>query len=255
MIPLCLNPLDTVSASDLLLQLSYKEPSDDNVNAASSIVEKLGGLPLAIEHVAAYIDQERMTLDEFLVFYDTTLLGSQKDDDASSSWSNMIATAWALDSLSAAARSLIQVYSLGDPDGMEDSILLNHSIQSLPKDFPADKSHFTARADLLKGSLIRADTNTKPVLIRMHRLVQDIVVARMSPTQYTETFAFVIASIFEAWSFTENKWDHQTGVWPTHETLLPHIFRLADVAKVRECLDLELDVKRKFIELLSSGGW
>jgi hypothetical protein len=252
---LCLDALPTSYASKLLLQLSFIEAKADNITAASAIVEKLGGVPLAIEHVAAYIDTNRMTLDEFLTFYDKTMLESQKNDANSSSWSHLMATSWALDGLSPAAASLIRVYSFGDPDGMEDSVLLKHSIKSLPKDFPADETHFSARADLLKGSLIRADTNTTPILIRMHRLVQDVVLARTTPTQYVQAFAFVVASIMEAWSFTKNKWDHQAEVWPTHETLLPHIFRLAEIASVHGHGGLTLTSKRDFTTLLSKGGW
>ncbi|RSM15769.1 hypothetical protein CDV31_004870 [Fusarium ambrosium] len=258
-----LDRLDTAPASQLLLQLSYAHPNETNIKDASGIVDRLGGLPLAIEQVAAYVYVKRMTLREFLTLYDKTLRERRKRNtgsgSGSGSWSYEIAASWALESLGDAASSLLRVYSFLDPDGIQDSILTDPSAKSysraLPQDYPDEGlPHIDARGKLLKSSLIQLKLED-PVMIRMHRLVQDISLARMTPPQIAEVFSFIVAVIFEGWPFTQNNWDHQAGGWSRQEVLLKHIIRLSHIAKAYDVSGLEVSLKRKFITLLSSGGW
>ncbi len=145
-----LDKLGTVPASKLFLQLSFKDPSETNSKNASVIVDKLGGLPLAIEQVAAYIHSIGMKLEEFLDLYDKTLQERPKSATGSHAWSYEIVASWALGSLSAAAGSLLRVYSYLDPDGMKDSILTDlfakGRVRNLPQDYPDDRLlHIDAR--------------------------------------------------------------------------------------------------------------
>ncbi|GES60666.1 tetratricopeptide repeat-domain-containing protein [Aspergillus terreus] len=255
-----LDRLGTAPASKLFLQLSHRDPNEVNTKVASVIVDKLGGLPLAVEQVAAYIHGKSMALNEFLALYDRTLLEGRSSETGSHSWSYEIAASWALESLSAMASSLLRVYSFLDPDGIEDSILTNllteDHARTLPRGYPKEPLlHINARAELLKSSLIKVNTNASPVTVRMHRLVQDISLARMTTPQRNEVFSFVTAAVFEAWPFTENNWDHQAAVWSTQEALLQHIFRLSHIVESHDVGGLVLSLKRKFIQLLSSGGW
>jgi hypothetical protein len=255
-----LEGLDPTSASELCLKLSCIAPSVSNNADASSIVEKLGYLPLAIRQVAAYIFRKRMTLEDFLILYDKTLLDGKEGDRNGYSWSYDIITSWALDALSAHAQSLIGIYSYLDPDGVQDSLLTdsleNHRNRKLPANCPDDKSvHIDARGELLKSSLIRGNLSKKPLVIRMHRLVQTITVVRMAHLQRDEVFSFVACAIYDAWPFTENNWDHQVGLWSAQEMLVLHIFRLTDIAKAHGISGIEVEVKRKFIALLSACGW
>jgi len=251
-----LDKLGTAFASKLMLQLSYMDPSKSNSNDASAIVDKLGGHPLAIEQVAAYIHSKGMTLKEFLNLYDKTLLERRKSDSTSSSWTYGIVTSWSMESLSAAAGALMRIYSFTDPDGIQDSIVTKTKVELLPQNYPADELlYIDARGELLKSSLIRVNMSATPVIIRLHRLVQDLVLAGMTTSQRIETFTFVTTVIFESWPFTENNWDHQAGVWSIQNALLPHIFRLAEIAATYDIRGLELSLKRKFITLLLGGGW
>ncbi|OBT69736.1 hypothetical protein VE03_00897 [Pseudogymnoascus sp. 23342-1-I1] len=255
-----LDKLDAAPASELFLQLSFMDLNEININDASAIVNKLGGHPLAIEQVAAYIRGKSMALKEFLSLYDKTLLERRKKNTGGHSWSYEIVASWALESLNDSASSLLRVYSFLDPDGIQDSILTDFLIKNhastLPEDYPDDQlSHIDARKMLLKSSLIRVNMGTTPVIVRMHRLVQDIALARMAISQITEVFTFVTAVIFKAWPFTNNNWDHQASLWSTQEALLQHIFRLSHIMQAYNISNLELSLKRKFITLLSSGGW
>lgn len=254
-----LDKLDTDSASTLFLQLSRMSRNKTNIENASTIVDKLGGLPLAIEQVAAYIYGKHMTLNKFLDHYDTTLLETHQNGPRSRSWSYEIAASWALESLNSIASSLLRVYSFLDPDGIQDSVLTDlfakYNACTLPQYYPDDQLlYIDVRGMLLKSSLIRVNMGTNPVVVRMHRLVQDIVLARMTISQRIEVFTFVTMVIFEAWPFTENNWDHQSGLWLAQETLLQHIFRLSHIVKSYYISGLEVSLKRKFITLLSSGG-
>ncbi|KAJ8133596.1 hypothetical protein O1611_g23 [Lasiodiplodia mahajangana] len=255
-----LDKLDLAPALELFLLLSHTTPNEINTENASVIVDKLGGLPLAIEHAAAYIHGKGMTLNEFLSLYGHTLLDKHGNDTRSRSWSYEVATSWALGSLSAAAYSLLSVCSFLDPDGVQDSILTEIMGKSLTQsslaDYPNNQlAHIDARGELLRSSLIRANMSVTPVVIRVHRLVQDIYLARMAAFRRIEVFTFVVDYIFDAWPFTENSWDHQDGAWAKQEVLLQHIFRLSHIAETYDLSSVELSLKRKFVTLLSSGGW
>ena len=255
-----LDKLGRAPASKLFLQLSFKAPSEANNRNASVIVDKLEGHPLAIEQVAAYIHRIGMTLEEFLDLYDKTLLERGKSATGSHAWSYEIVASWALESLSPPASSLLQVYSYLDPDEIQDSILTDlfakARVLELPQDYPDDRLlHIDARGELLRSSLIRITIDADPVMIKMHRLVQDISVAQMATLQRDQVLSFIIEVIFNAWPFTENNWDHQAGLWSTQQALLRHIFRLQQIARAYDISGIGLLQKRKFITLLSSGGW
>ena len=254
-----LDKLNPNPASELLIRLSFTHPSKASIQDALDVVDKLGGLPLAIEQVAAYIHDKRMALKEFLALYNKTLQ-DRRQSDGGHAWSYEIATTWQLDSLSAMADSLLRVYSFLDPDDIRDSLLteslVKQDVNHLPPEYPHDQMlHIDARGELLKSSLVRVDMNTTPVRVRMHRLVQDISLTRMTDSQRVQVFAFAAGVIFKAWPFTQNNWDHQASVWSDQEIILQHIFRLSHIAKAYDVSDLELSIRHKFITLLSSGGW
>lgn len=255
-----LDRLGTAPASKLFLQLSFRDASEANSKNASVIVDKLGGLPLAIEQVAAYIHSIGMTLEEFSDLYDKTLLERRRSASGSHTWSYEIVASWALESLSAAAGSLLRVYSCLDPDGIQDSMLTDLlakcRVREVPLNYPDDRLlHIDARGELLQSSLIRVTIDAAPVTIKMHRLVQDISVAQMTNGQRNHVFSFIIEVIFDAWPFTENNWDHQAGLWSTQEALLRHIFRLQYLARAYNVSGIALELRRKFVTLLLSGGW
>ncbi|CAN8098612.1 unnamed protein product [Discula destructiva] len=255
-----LDRLDTGPASSLFLQLSQRVASDSNNTDVAKIVDRLGGLPLAIEQAAAYVYRIGLTLREFLTVYDKTLLQKRKDGSSTDSWSYELVASWALDGLRAPAAVLLRVYSFLDPDRAQDSLLTDSIVREnstlLPPDYPEDQlMHIDARGEMLKSSLIRANLNATPVTIRMHRLVQDISLSRMSTSQIVEVFSLISLAIHESWPFTANSWDHQAGVWSIQEALLQHIFRLSQIATTYNVSELEIPSKRRFIELLSSGGW
>lgn len=99
---------------------------------------------------------------------------------------------------------------------MQDSILTELLADRQGRLFPEDclddpLSYIDACSELLKSSLIRVNMGATPVVIRMHRLVQDISYAEMNTQTKEKVFALISTALFEAWPFTENSRDHQDG--------------------------------------------
>jgi hypothetical protein len=64
-----LKPLSVESSTELLfshLRRTILSITNSEKQVASTIVEELGGLPLAVAHIAGYIDQSQSSLDGFL---------------------------------------------------------------------------------------------------------------------------------------------------------------------------------------------
>ncbi|KAJ5949540.1 hypothetical protein N7454_001124 [Penicillium verhagenii] len=251
---IALDRLDTSSGSKLLLRLSYLSDSKINTQDASAILERLDGLPIAIQQVAAYIYRRSMTLKEFLKLYDDSLLERDPSDAADESWSHTIATRWALNDLSNTATTLAQTFACLYPDSIKGSAEELPRVRPFLKDFPEDRfQYIAARNELMKSSLIRLNKETE--LIRMHRLVQDIVLARMKDAERLETIGFVIKVLLATWPTTSHSFEHEAQNWSIQESLLPHIFRLVEVSGKYHLNELEFQFKRSFVKLLQNGGW
>ena len=251
-----LEQLENSSAAPLLLRLSFTTVNSSNLDDASAIVKRLGGLPIAIFQVAAYIYNKSMALKEFLTFYDKSLLERPVSDatSGSGSWSHTIATSWALDGLSSAAKSLIQIFACLDPDAIQDSVFVQATMRRDLEAYPMDElQYIDARAELTKTSLVRLNTET--MIVRVHRLVQDIVLARMADSRRLEIFGFVTRVLIAAWPTTTNNFEHEARNWTVQEKLLPHIFRLAEISGNNRMGNLDTPSKRGFVKLLQHGGW
>ncbi|KAJ5799666.1 uncharacterized protein N7518_001734 [Penicillium psychrosexuale] len=248
-----LDRLSTKFGADLLLRLSYLQASNINLQDASAIVERVDGLPIAIEKIAAYIYRKSMSLKEFLKLYDKSLL-ARSPSEANESWSHTIATSWALDDLNVAATALIETFACLHPVSIQGSAEKRPDVQPSLVGFPIDAlEYIAARSELAKGSLIRFNMETEVVI--MHRLVQDIVLARMSDARRLATCGFAIRMLLSAWPTTSHNFEHETRHWTVKEGLRQHILRLAEIARKYSLDRLDLPTKRSFVKLLQNGGW
>lgn len=253
-VTITLDRLETVYGAHLLLRLSYMPPSKTNLEDASAIVERLGGLPIAIKQVATYIYRKSMALKEFLMFYDKSLLERRPSDAGNESWSHTIATSWALDDLSAKAMTLIQTFACLYADSIQGSSDTRLRVQPTLHGYPEDQDEYlAARLELAKCSLIRFNQET--MVVRVHRLVQDIVLARMTDARRVDTLAFVIKALFAAWPTTSHSFEHEVRNWTVQEGLLPHVSNLAKISEKYDFGRLDLSIKRSFVKLLQNSGW
>jgi DNA-binding SARP family transcriptional activator/tetratricopeptide (TPR) repeat protein len=148
----------------------------DAAAEAETLAEQLGDLPLALEQACAYIEQTGMSVPDYVELFrerrESLLLRDPLDSRPT------VATTWGLafDRLyqrSPRAAGLLEAMAFLAPDAITVATLrrLGH-----PEMFADELDLQDALAELLRLSLVDRDAG----VVRVHRLVQDVVRARMA---------------------------------------------------------------------------
>ncbi|KAI0182243.1 P-loop containing nucleoside triphosphate hydrolase protein [Xylaria flabelliformis] len=252
-----LRPFELEEASTLLRQLTNTTETPENEKASISLSERLGGLPLAITQVAALIDRWEMTLLEFLRYLDKqTSIGTvakSKPPMLQDHYNHSLFTVWALESLSPSALAVLRVLSFLNPDSIREFLLLQTIPSNILPHYPTSEELFIiARLDLTKTSLVRRDRAESQMTI--HRLVQDVVRAQMSPDSIMRTINFTTELVLQAWPTSFLRFDHNTATWNQSEELLPHILKLKDFFEENAPMMRSHSNKENFAKLLLFAG-
>ena len=123
------------ASSNLLLDPSQiKTQSDRDLVAARNVVNRIGGLPIAIAHIAGYITASSITLQELLSnlpTLDFNNIWSAGNSPSEYMYGKRLDMVWniALEKLSEEARDQLYVFALLNPDSIPESMLL---AQALP---------------------------------------------------------------------------------------------------------------------------
>ncbi|KAK8045566.1 hypothetical protein PG993_005590 [Apiospora rasikravindrae] len=221
-VDLALSLFDDKEAGKLLQQIANVRNHEDE---AQQIGYKLGGLPIAIAQMGGMIRWHSLSFAEFLGVYDepfdeTEVLELKVTSLRQTARGNMC-TIWAIEKLSNEARSVIEVVAFLDPDGIQDAILSakTSALSKLPN-FPRTKSmtFYNVRAELMRGSLIRRNEDTGEFWV--HRVVQHVVRASMSPEHRLQVFSSVVSRIASEWPSTIGA--HDPKLWKAMEALYQH---------------------------------
>jgi tetratricopeptide (TPR) repeat protein len=251
-----LNPMLAGDGVQLLQRLSDRA---QDVDLASEICERLGGLPLAISQMAAIIRYQYLTFADFLEKYDNDLnrkklLAHEEEKGRREEARGNASTIWAVDRLDQPPRILMQVCSMLDPDGIEERILENHdAATAILPEYPQDwMAYSIARAELIKRSLVLRSESSKE--LRIHRLVQESVKGEMGDGETLTVFSVAVALILKAWDVSPLAKRH---VWALHKKragLFPHARTLR---AVYEQLYLERNppVSISMAELMNEAAW
>lgn len=102
--------------------------NDQEREAAETIVDQLGGLPLAIVQISDFIRDRQYSFSEFLPLYRSSAKRIIAKGEALSEYNYTIGTVWALSlqKLSEDARTLQQLLSFLEPDSIEEELLLRN---------------------------------------------------------------------------------------------------------------------------------
>jgi tetratricopeptide (TPR) repeat protein len=205
--------------------------------AAEELAEALGDLPLALEQAAAYLEQTRMSLPEYL-----GLLGERAGEllelGEPTDHPDTVATTWALSLAKAraeapAAEDLVALCAFLAPDDIPRSLPTEHT-QLLPKSLRQATRDQLAYARLVgvlgRYSLVTVSEDS----LALHRLVQTWVRARLD-RQTQRRWAAVAVRLLSAAFQAEHS---NTQAWPAYARLLPHALTAAGYA---EALDVELE--------------
>lgn len=238
-----LNPLGASDGASLLLRLTADsdsdEPEDGGTYLARSIVDALGGVPLAISQMAGIIRRQELTLREFFDLYkdfdEHAALHETKFDSITKSYSHSIATVWAIEKLRPESRKLLEALSFFDSDSIKEELI----VELFAGEFSAQKDEYRKiRTELLQTSLIKR--NKQNTELSIHRLVQDAVRAKIDRNVAATIFDSIVRLLWANWPSAMPKPSRtpklpqpkaankrlEVGRWPQCAALYPHVLKL-----------------------------
>jgi tetratricopeptide (TPR) repeat protein len=221
--------VDVMEPGEAVAFLLHRTGSDDEA-AAGELAEELGGLPLALAQAAAYAEEVRLSLVEYLARYRRAyarLLAEGTPHD----YPAPVATTWRLnmEQVAAASPAAVEVLGLGAflaPETIPLE-LLTADREALPAMLATalrdeDALDEPVRA-LLRYSLVARDQAG----IRLHRFVQAVVRAELSRDQTSAWVTRAVDMLLAA--FPHQADDPQ--IWPRSAVLLPHALAAAGHAE------------------------
>ena len=102
---------------------------------------------------------------------------------------------------------------------------MDHLPEKLANDFPSTKHlYIETRKVLIKSSLLRRNKDTGQLLV--HRVIQDVTRARMSPTQLKAAFELTVSILSQNWPKASYNFSHETSLWAASDSVVPHVLRI-----------------------------
>ena len=249
-----IEPFQATEAATFLRTLVSSGSEDD----AMQIAHRLGYLPMALSQMAGVIRHQYLSFSDFLDVYEDEsehqLLYELDLGPRNTTSRGNIASIWAINRLSEEAQTLLDFLALLDPDCIQERIFVSKSAPAVSVNrFPKKSIAWnSARGELLQMSLIKRNEQEKS--IRIHRLLQDAVKARMSTERASIVFTNLLSLISAAWPSVTLDQRHNTGRWQTCEELWPHILSIKNYYEYRfraQLMEPNIDVAI----LLNEAGW
>lgn len=247
-----LQPLSVEESMQLLLsRTSARLPHQqsrpvrsDELLAVQAIALSMHGLPLALDCVAAYIEEAQCRFGEFLALSQENLLLALQIHPSSatyhSSVERMVALPLAhLQQHHPAAADLLSVCCLLACDQIPEAILvrgasyLNEELQAAISDPLQIQRIFT---DLLTHALVQRDAQNKTV--RIHRLVQVVVQGQM-PEAVQKVWVQRLIQVLDQLFFKDQE-QRDAQDWAWNEMVLPHIHAVLQLAERWSISSIEL---------------
>ncbi|KAK0721254.1 hypothetical protein B0T21DRAFT_414450 [Apiosordaria backusii] len=239
-----LEPLEKEEAAKLLRRMTPGINHDlpQNVQASLDIAERLGGLPLAITQIAAFITKRDKSLPEIT---------------SGAHYKHSIFTVWAIEELSLHSRSILEIISFLNPDSIKESLIkppLRLTQERLPQGYPEDEFEYDdARSDLSQISLIRR--NRDEGKLTLHRLVQDVVRSQIERPRMLQILELTALLVLKGWPTPFLQFDHDTATWEASEDLLPHIIKLKGSFEKYSVEIKSTEAHQNLARLLLFAGW
>ncbi|KAF2205660.1 hypothetical protein GQ43DRAFT_269423 [Delitschia confertaspora ATCC 74209] len=247
-----LGPFSAEEASTMIEKLTNRKDEDSR-----GVVERLGGLPLAISQMASVIIRNHLTFKEFNQVWDEKethedLLNADGSKVNANTYEKNLSTVWAIENLRH-GKALLDVMAFLDPDIMQEYVLKAQSSSTL-KHYPITASEFIrARTELLQTSLVSKDNTAQKLIV--HRLVQDAARSKMEPAYYLSAFSAALELVCVSWPFEAFGWRHGVARWRRCEELFPHVLRLKSFGASLSVSTDTIDMNIKLCKLMNDAGW
>jgi tetratricopeptide (TPR) repeat protein len=216
-------PVDVFDRSESITLLRHHLPALED-QLADGLSEELGDLPLAVEQVAAYIEETDTPVESYLRTFRTRADRLLKDGYAIG-YQHTIATAWSLSlvHLEAESTASVQLLTLAAFCAPDEIPLLLFTTEPALLDAPL--RDVAAEADGLQravGMIIRYSlARREPNGLQVHRLLQAAIRAQLSHGQVGDALRTVRRLLRAAAPTMDPETD--TAGWSRWMVLLPHI--------------------------------
>jgi tetratricopeptide (TPR) repeat protein len=239
--------IDVISSEEATNYLLRRTGQDDQA-AARSITEVLGGLPLAIEQAAAYIETTGTSLNHYLGLLRSGTREILQRGRPSTEYLDTVATTWELsfrqlETESPTAVDILKLCAFLAPDDIPGEVLrtgagyLPDKLAEVATD-PLELDHNSA--ELRHYSLAEVNQGK----LSFHRLVQAIIRERMSDEERLVWSASAVNVINNSFPCDI----HDISRWPTCEALFLHALTSTEFA-------MQFDVSREStLSLLNRVG-
>lgn len=189
-----LKPFNVGEATQYLFHMTERQPTPEETTAATTIAQRLGGLPLALNQMGSICASQNISFTKFLMrleqhegsqaFFDWRMPDTVRP---TSNYESNVASVWAFDNLDKGALLLINVISMLDPDAIPEKLFLS-SVNEADSELVRiiKDTYIASRTGLFARSLITGNKREKKLFV--HRLVQDVAKTRMQPSDIRKYF-------------------------------------------------------------------
>jgi tetratricopeptide (TPR) repeat protein len=197
-------PLDADAGATLLLRRSsllglqqVLEPHSPATHQARGLVARLGGHPLAIDQVAAFLDSTGSSLDDYsahLQQYGIALLEAQASELLLYPFTAPATIRMTLRKVSerhAGADDLLRLIAFLDADNIPEAIL-QAGLRLLDPTLAADPLRFTELMQALKQYSV---VQRRQGVLRIHRLIQEVVRAELDADAERQAAELAVAAL------------------------------------------------------------
>jgi tetratricopeptide (TPR) repeat protein len=240
-------------AEMLLLELLSSDSEERSV--AIEIATKLGGIPLAIHHIACFAADKFLSMSETLRLYENEE-EMVLEGGANFGQDRTLATVWSLSisTLPVEALDLLDTIRLFDPDVIPAQ-LVEHFTD--PKTLEVSSAfgnfamHFQAMGNLHSRSLVRRKGSRASRIFSIHRLIQSAVRRRWTDSQKQSAFSKASFCIIRVYP-RQIKGQSMAEVYQDCSAYNAHLLSIAQFYTAnKDNLMPTLD----FAEILAHCGW
>ncbi|KAL9043636.1 MAG: hypothetical protein Q9214_003184, partial [Letrouitia sp. 1 TL-2023] len=249
----------------LLQYLDRRDPGSDKERAVAQEISGLvGGLPVALSHVAGLAAYSECTLSELLEIFKQrrrhTGAATSEDDDlpasfrqASYSYDETLAMVWnvTLRELSGDARDLIYILAYLNCEAIPESMLCDIHTESFLEFL--DCREMIRQRSLVKRRLIQAKTVEGELCLSLHRSLQRSIreTAAKDATILQKVFDQALILVRKAFPASSPIQVPDPSSWRGHQRLLPHVMSLQSAFVEAKSA---IRGSKKFAGLLSDAG-
>ncbi|KAK7990146.1 hypothetical protein PG989_010461 [Apiospora arundinis] len=243
-------------ANFLLHMATNRRKVGDELDSARKVAKYLGGLPLAINQMAALINARNYSIEAFSLMYekhDQRLHSQKKNGFKYMGYNHALDTVWDLSfkNLQRDARSCLGILSLLSADSIPVEVFTTAQAGGRPDilSFCDDDIAFgDVLEELTHHGLVRK--NIESSTFRIHRLVQSEFRARMDNPQ--EKFEAAVKILLDKFP-PERGNEYNDEEWILYERYIPQVLSLVGNYKESKKQAVPLKADMNFVRLLANA--